>query len=301
MLILPDSKTVMECSTRAVAFDTLPQELVDAIIDHNQDDPATLHAIALVCSSWTHTAQRHLFTHVHFYNHSTFRFYRAKTTKNSHQIDRFYSLITAYPHLACLVKSVEVEPLLDASQEEFLGLTLRKLENLERISLDLGGYYWDELSQCMRDALLTSFRSPRVTNLELREGLFFRCADFLALLGACEHLKRLSLFYMSCDDLEEIVETPEAVIPSGMNLQLDSLTLSLYEHSYLPLMHRLLQLQESMDLSHLHRLSVLTAGTGHLNERIETTKEILRLNSHSLEHLVLNVCLGGTYFFDSEY
>ncbi len=283
----------MQIPTQSKGFEALPQELVDAVIDQNLDDLGALHASSLVCSSWTSASQRHLFSHVHFYNHSNFRFYRAKPTKNSHQIDRFYNLITTYPHLARLVKSVEVEPLLDASQEEFLGLTLQKLENLERISLDLGGYYWDELSQCMRDALLTTFRSPRVTNLELREGLFFKCADFLALLGACEHLKRLSLFYMSCDDLDEVIDTSDTPLPKGMNLKLDSLTLSLYEHSYLPLMHRLLQLQESMDLSHLHRLSVLTAGTGHLNERIETTKEILRLNSHSLEHLVLNVCLGG--------
>ncbi len=98
---------------------------------------------------------------------------------------------------------------------------------------------------------------------------------------------------MSCDDLEEFVQADAAVtLPSGLNLQLDSLALSLYEQSYLPLMHRLLQLQPSMDLSHLHRLSVLTAGSGHLSERIEATKEILKLNSNSLQHLVLNVCPG---------
>ncbi|KIY61488.1 hypothetical protein CYLTODRAFT_447691 [Cylindrobasidium torrendii FP15055 ss-10] len=278
----------------ADGFLSLPQELVDNVIEHNQDDPATLYACALVNSTWTYPAQSALFARVHFYHHSG-RVYRAKPTKNSHRIDRFCELITSYPHLAALVRSVEVEPLIDASQEACLGLVLSKFTNLKRISLDLAGYYWDELSQCMRDALLTTFRSPNITNVELREGLFFRCADFLALLGACEHLKRLSLYYMSCDDLEDVLNAPEeslTTLPKGINLQLDSLTLGLYENSYLSLMHRLLQLGESMDLSHLHRLSVLTAGTGHLQERIETTKEILKLNSHSLEHLVLNVCLG---------
>ncbi|KAG7445580.1 uncharacterized protein BT62DRAFT_920293 [Guyanagaster necrorhizus] len=280
----------MQC----VGINTLPQELIDAIIDENQDDQAALRACSLVARPWTYSSQRHIFSRVHFRNHSQQCYYPGKLHKTSCDISRFHDLISMRPHLTSFVRTLQVEPILDAAQEQLLASTLQRLVNLECISLDLGGYYWDELSQCMRDALITTFRSPRITNLELREGLFLRSADFLALLGACEHLKRLSLSAMSCDDLEEFVQADTAALtlPCGLNLQLDSLALSLYEQSYLPLMHRLLQLQPSMDLSHLHRLSVLTAGSGHLSERIEATKEILKLNSNSLRHLVLNVCLG---------
>jgi len=42
----------------------LPQELLDAIIDHLHNDESSLYACSLVCSSWTSPSQYHLFSKI---------------------------------------------------------------------------------------------------------------------------------------------------------------------------------------------------------------------------------------------
>ncbi|KAK0462039.1 uncharacterized protein EV420DRAFT_142579 [Desarmillaria tabescens] len=261
---------------------TLPQELVDIIIDENQNDKAALRACSLVSRSWTYTSQRHIYSQIRF-SHNKRRYYYAQG-HSQRDMEQFHTLICAYPHVATLVRAIEVSPHLDA---QLLALILEKLIKLENVSLDLCGYHWDEISPYMQGTILATLRSPRIASLELREGSFPHCADFLALLGACgSHLKHLSLSNVSWDDLEI---APTAAFSSRLKLQLDSLALSLYEHSYFPLA----QLLSSINVSRLRRLSALTAGSADLKKRAHIMKEILKqLNGGPLKHLVLNVCLG---------
>ncbi|SJL07869.1 uncharacterized protein ARMOST_11223 [Armillaria ostoyae] len=258
---------------------SLPQELIDAFIDENHGDSTTLRTCSLVCRSWTYPSQRRIFSHVNFNHHSLHG-------RRQRDIERVNSFISIHPYIATFVKSIEVSPLLDA---HLLGAILKKLVSLESISLHLCGYSWDELSLSMRDILITAFRSPRLTKLEIRNGQFLRCADFLALLGACQHPKHLSLSAISCEDLVSC-ESLEGLtqLPNGLELQLRSLALSLCEPQ-----SALIQLLHSIDVGSLRRLLVLTDGSGDLAKRTKVTKEILRqLNGSHLEHLVLNVCLG---------
>ncbi|KAK0202151.1 hypothetical protein DFS33DRAFT_1386445 [Desarmillaria ectypa] len=263
----------------------LPQELIDAIIDENHIDKATLRTCSLVSRSWTYPSQRRIFSHISF-NHQSCH-YHPLQGRRRRDIERFNSFISVHPHLATLVKSIEVSPLLDAY---LLGTTLEKLFNLESIYLHLCGYSWDELSLSMRDTLITAFRSLRLTQLEIRDGLFLHYADFLALLGTCRYLKHLSLSAISCED-SVCCENLEgsARFPSGLELELRSLALSLCEpHSALVQV-----LRPSINVSSLQRLLVLTDGSGDLVKRTKVTKEILQqLNGSPLEHLVLNICLG---------
>ncbi|PBK75217.1 hypothetical protein ARMSODRAFT_971163 [Armillaria solidipes] len=226
----------------------LPQEIIDAIIEKNHIDKATLHVCSLVSRSWTYPSQRQMFSHISF-NRSCH--YHSLHSRRRRDIERFNSFISIHPYLSMLVKSIEVSPLLDA---RLLGSTLEKLINLESIYLHLCGYSWDELSPSMRETLITAFRSLRLTQLEIREGLFLHYADFVALLATCPYLKYLSLTAISCEDL---------------------------------------LLQPLINISGLQRLSVLTDGSGGLAKSMKVTKEILRLlNGSPLEHLVLNVCLA---------
>ncbi len=269
---------------RCTGFSTLPQELIDAIIVENQNDKATLRACCLVSRSWTYISQRHIYSQIRFNNNKR-QYYYAKG-HNRREMERFHALICAYPHIATLVRAIEVSPHLDA---QLLALILEKLINLEGVSLDLCGYHWDEISLSIQGTILATLRSLRIANLKLREGSFLHCADFLALLGACGgHLKHLSLSDVSWDDLET---APTAAFSGRLRLQLDSLALSLYEYSYFLLVQLL---QSSADVSRLRRLSVLTAGSVDLVKRICVTKEILKqLDGSPLKHLMLNVCLGG--------
>ncbi|PBK97267.1 hypothetical protein ARMGADRAFT_1009316 [Armillaria gallica] len=268
---------------RCISFSTLPQELIDAIITENQNDKATLRACCLVSHSWTYISQRHIYSQIRF-NYNKRKYYYAKG-HNQREMKRFHALICTYPHIATLVRAIEVSPYLDAP---LLTLILEKLINLEDLSLDLCGYHWDEISPCMQGTILATLRSLRIANLKLREGSFLHCADFLALLGACGgHLKHLSLCDVSWDDLET---APTAAFSGEPKLQLDSLALSLYEHSHYLLVQLL---QSSVDISRLRRLSVLTAGSVDLAKRVCVTKEILKqLDGSPLKHLMLNVCLG---------
>ncbi len=101
-------------------------------------------------------------------------------------------------------------------------------------------------------------------------------------IALCDILRRLNV-------LRNLVGSVQ--LPNGeLELQLRSLALSLCEpHSALVQI-----LQPLINISGLRRLSVLTDGSGDPAKRTKVTKEILRLlNGSSLEHLVLNVCLGG--------
>ncbi|KAK0462029.1 uncharacterized protein EV420DRAFT_142263 [Desarmillaria tabescens] len=258
----------------------LPHELIDAIVDENQDDRATLRACSLVNHSWTYSSQRHIFSRVSFNNKRTNYFIQRRSQRT---IEQFYALICAQPRIATFVQAVEISPLLDV---QLLARILEKLTRLESISVDLCEYRWDELSLYLRDTLAATLRSPRITNLELREGQFLHCTDFLALLGGSGHLKQLTLSGVSCGSFSD--SQIRAKNTSGLKLK--SLAISLYEHSHFPLLRLL---QSSVNLSSLHRLAVLTAGTGHPGERVGITKEFLRrLNGSLLKQLVLNVCLG---------
>ncbi|KAK0187725.1 hypothetical protein F5146DRAFT_1141190 [Armillaria mellea] len=268
---------------RCTGFSTLPQELINAIIVGNQNDKATLRACCLVSRSWTYISQSHIYSQIRF-NDNKGRYYYAQG-HSQHEMEQFHALLCAYPHVATLVRAIEVSPHLNA---QLLTLILEKLIKLEDVSLDLCGYRWDEISPCMEGTILAALRSLRITNLKLKEGSFLHCADFLALLGICgTHLKHLSLSNVSWDDLET---APTAVFLGGLKLQLDSLALSLHEHSYFLLVQLL---QSSVDVSRLRRLSVLTAGSVDLAKRVCVTKEILKqLNGSPLKHLAINVCLG---------
>ncbi|KAK0187727.1 hypothetical protein F5146DRAFT_724756 [Armillaria mellea] len=264
----------------------LPQELIDAIIENYHIDKAALKACSLVNRSWTYSSQRQMFSHISFNRCQSFHCHSLHS-RRCRDIERFNSFISIHPYLAMLVKSIEVSPLLDA---HLLGSMLEKLTNLESINLHLCGYSWDELSQSMRDTLITAFRSLHLTHIEIRDGMFLHYPDFLALLTTCQYLKYLSLSAVSCEDLvycRNIVGSIQ--LPNGgLELQLSSLALSLCEpHSAMVQL-----LQPLININGLQRLSVLTDGSGSLAKRAKVTKEILRMvNGSSLEHLVLNVCL----------
>ncbi|KAK0243817.1 hypothetical protein EDD85DRAFT_175729 [Armillaria nabsnona] len=261
---------------------SLPNEIIDAIVDENQDDNAALRACSLINHSWTYSSQRHIFSRVNFNNKRTNNFGQRHCQR---PLEQFYTLICAHPSITTFVKAVDVSPLLDA---RLLARTLEKLTKLESISIDLCGFHWDELSLYLRDTLVATLRSLRITNLELHEGQFLHCEDFLALLGGSSHLKRLTLVGVSCGNFSDSQLRAENA--NGLGLQLESLAISLYDHSYFPLLKLL---QSSVNLSSLDRLSVLTAGSGHPAERVVFAREILgRLGGSPLKHLALNVCLG---------
>ncbi|KAK0504342.1 hypothetical protein EDD18DRAFT_496718 [Armillaria luteobubalina] len=133
-------------------------------------------------------------------------------------------------------------------------------------------------------------QSPRLTKLEIRDGQFLRCADFEALLGACQHLKHLSLYAISCEDLACRGDVEGLTwLPNRQELQLRSIALTFCDpHSVLVRL-----LQHSIHVGILQRLSVLADGSGELAKRTKV-KEILQLlNGSALEHIVFNVCLGA--------
>ncbi|KAG7445630.1 uncharacterized protein BT62DRAFT_169253 [Guyanagaster necrorhizus] len=265
-------------------FRTLPPELIDAIIDENQNDKAALRACALVSRSWTYTSQRHIYSQICFTNNK--RHYYYAQGHSQRDMEQFHALICACPHVATPVRGIEISPLLDA---QLLALIMEKLINLENMSLDFCEYYWDDVSSCIQDTILAALRSPRMTHLELRGGSFLHSVDFLTLLGVCGgHLKHLSLFAVSWKDVESPSRT---AFSTGLKLQLDSLALRLYDHSYFLLVQLL---QSSVDISRLRRLSVFAAGSADPTKRVLITKEVLKqLNDTPLKHLVLDVYLGG--------
>ena len=61
-----DAVRVMDNLLVETTMSTLPPEILDSILDHLHDEPATLKTCCVVSKSWVPRTRRHLFTHVRF-------------------------------------------------------------------------------------------------------------------------------------------------------------------------------------------------------------------------------------------
>lgn len=156
---------------------SFPNELVDAIIDHNHDDRTTLLASALVARQWTGASRYHVFTEV----------------KISHQNARdFISLLTSqHCTFSAALHGLNVE--LVPGSQRWLGECSRRLLTLERInisSMALSG----PSNTVVRDEAMAAIalHSQRITRFTVAALVFNSFAGFAGLLCGFPALQHLS-------------------------------------------------------------------------------------------------------------
>lgn len=134
---------------------TLPQELVDHVIDLNADHVVALHASALVSRSWTTRAHRHLFRTI------TITFHKPKTLVNLASVFRTSSFLASH---------VQTVSFTGNTKSSLVTFPLESLKSLldsigaarEIIFMDIA---YSMLLQTVQDYILAFLSTPSIHSL----------------------------------------------------------------------------------------------------------------------------------------
>ncbi|KAG5640150.1 hypothetical protein DXG03_000909 [Asterophora parasitica] len=251
---------------------SLPQELIIQIVG-DVDADTGLEACSLVCRAWSLPAKA--------------EFFRRVTLDTNVKCGRFHTLLLESPHIACLVRDLEVvtdhdpETILD--DEASLTAVLLLLKHLKSFTLRLGWrMIWNDLSTNLHDAVIHVLKLPSLTSLEM-ENWYFDLADVdlhnLFIHGTA--LKRLSLLAPSCPTDGEPSED-QFLMEVPNRPRLDELIVGL-EYGAFGIGEWLARSRCSLDLSGLRTLHVMHTANDDLISRI------LKVAGASLESFHLEV------------
>ncbi|KAF7338782.1 hypothetical protein MSAN_02200700 [Mycena sanguinolenta] len=191
---------------------SLPQELVDAILDNISDDLPTLKACSLVASLFTHSARTHIYRKIEI----------SPLSSSGNSCRKFYELLSSSPDIAPLVKNLLIvsNGLFPTDAEECrrgklgfepdtsrtLPLVLPCLVNLTRISLvehppnpwikTACSMNWRAMNEDSKSALAAVFSSPRLEAVHFRGFAIESPRQLLSLFSEAVALKEMSLSRM---------------------------------------------------------------------------------------------------------
>ncbi|KAI0790503.1 hypothetical protein C8Q75DRAFT_119860 [Abortiporus biennis] len=194
------------------SIQSLPQELIEMIIDSLRDDKDALKATSLLHSSWTHHSQRHL--------HSS-RQVSVSPSKGLGDPDRYSS-----PHIANLVQNLKITmkvyspatkskdgqdgspiPILTFPTEG-MWRTISKLQNVTNLTLD-GRYMCWGLNSTESQTFFNHFRD--VTHLTLKKVTFTTIPDCLQMVSSFPNLQDLT--FHTIHFLVEDFVLPSSYVP----------------------------------------------------------------------------------------
>jgi hypothetical protein len=184
----------------------LPPELVDSIIDHLHDDPATLHSCALVSSAWLPASRYHIFRRV------SIRLNPHDTSHASGKANSLYRIAVSSPHIAPYIRHLviymgdrTVVPY-GMTQEKSLPLLFPLLANLRRLEFEPSGQLrrpspWYE---GLIDSICTASCLPSIVELRLCGTYFDSSAQLLRMFRLFPALKVLQLKNIRLVDTERV-------------------------------------------------------------------------------------------------
>ncbi|OSX66547.1 hypothetical protein POSPLADRAFT_1053182 [Postia placenta MAD-698-R-SB12] len=161
----------------------MPLEIIDEIIDHNHDDPATLRACALTARSWQPRSYRNLFSTI--------------TVTSSASLSRFIHFLNGSPHIASFVEELCFDAhanYRDATLKPWIHeLATIPMGELTRIrSLRFSKVQWSCIEK--NEALLSTLRSySTVQEVYFRGCSFPTFIDFEEFVVAMPALTRFSV------------------------------------------------------------------------------------------------------------
>lgn len=259
---------------------SFPQELIDAIIDHFQDNPSTLLSCSKVHRSWTHRSRVHLVPDI---------FLDCQRPTATDKILSFHGCLSKDPLLVDYITSVELRNLhwntstLSGHAYEALSHILNTLLCVRRLSLQ--NVRWHNLPISLRRALVDFMRCPSLSTLKLTKVTAPKSSVFAGLLSAPSRLKILQLENISADDRQGCHPTHAAPKLGHCqdigNRPLEVLDISTSINCWM--LRCLFHPNTSLNLHSLRHVGISRMSQPH------AVDELLRLLGQSLEHLVLNV------------
>lgn len=240
---------------------TLPQELVDSVIDHCHDDPMTLRSCALVCNAWLPSSRSHIF-------HSITLQPPDKPTKKSFFVrkltdtQRLLRMLQFSPEIALYVRNLSIcEGMVGRewiAQERTLPVFLSMLKNVQRFQLERSASMqisWIDLPKDLKDALTGILATPTLLELSLVGLVFDRPADLHSMLQACQNLRLLEANHLLLRDASSLaVGSPE----SRQRAPLDVLDVG--PRTSTALIDCLLHPESSIDVTTIRKLSIAISG-----------------------------------------
>ncbi|KAF6760578.1 hypothetical protein DFP72DRAFT_1003785 [Ephemerocybe angulata] len=156
---------------------TLPQELIDSVIDAIEDDTSTLMAVGLVGKQWYRRSRVHLFKQMHL----------GGRPNPADRLSQLTQLIERQPILLEYIKELNL-----SHAHEWLTTNVEIIELLPRLSLkslEIGGMDWGRLPPKLQSALYDRIVDPGLVALSLE------CIDNMDITALTNrhHLKELNI------------------------------------------------------------------------------------------------------------
>ncbi|KAJ7491193.1 hypothetical protein FB451DRAFT_1389921 [Mycena latifolia] len=286
---------------------SLPQELIDKVIDAAQDDLESLRTCSCASSSFRRRSQQHIFAHITILPPLT-------DAEDPTPCQKFYDLLVSSPHLALYVKSLEIMegrskmrlfPSVFPSESRKadtewvvngrnpLALILPLL-CLQRISITMSPpprlkqfrpsqrpFRMENLSTELRISLLDVFRSSTLTSLNLGR-MALTPVDFYFVLDNCRCLKELAVSDFTVQPPMSNNEQRETNTMDAPPTQLESLTLQGTMDSMF--LKHLLAPRSPLDLAHLRELILIDVNND------ENLEDLMERTRSALHHLSLQYC-----------
>ncbi|KAF8075343.1 hypothetical protein FPV67DRAFT_629796 [Lyophyllum atratum] len=240
---------------------TLPQELVDQIIDHLHDQDLTLKACALVCRTWLTPCRSHIFRNVVLQPRLVVRGFLNWFKGPSH-IASLYSILDSTPEVASFIRNLVIrEGMVDRdwmAREKTLIPILRLLHNVERFELERAAAIqiaWRGLPHNLKGAISELLASPSLRELKLGMLALDDPKDLLRILEGCRSLRLLHIDHLRLggpmqDESDSPDRPPQA--------HLDALTIGARTSPHI--VSCLLHPQSTLDMTTLRKLSMSVSG-----------------------------------------
>ncbi|KAK0493486.1 hypothetical protein EDD18DRAFT_1464687 [Armillaria luteobubalina] len=283
---------------------TLPQEIIDQIIDYNYDDIPTLQAASLASHSFLPSCRVHLFSevvlvHEHFFDPAPGMSIIQDITGRLYTCEDFFSLLLEAPWVSSLVETLvihnrrQVRPLNgstrlleDPQYAAILPSTLYSLVHVRHLVLsNAPSQSWNTLSADLRAAFLGVL--PRLSQLDVDFLSFEDAADFLEVIREAKLLRHLS--YVTARGVS-LWELPNTINAQSPRLGLESLTVA---GRPLDVAHVNMFLSPYFDLTHVRELSISSDSLFEDPESFDALQNLLDVIGDSLEHLTF----GFRFYF----
>lgn len=284
-----DFKSILIALENWFADKWFPQEIWEQIIDYIYNDFETLKSLSLVCASFRHAAQLHLFYSVTLIEDKKSRERNRYAVVTPPRHGRLYTcadlsaLFQECPHVVRYIKSFILDDKVLASADPMtLALIFAELTHLEEAAL-----LWppritsppEALQPFSRKAFLELFSLSTITSLDLCPNLFENSYELNSLLHQCCNLEHFGWYQNELFDWGRSPWRPRLTPP-----KLKSLHIHGYDTAaFVPF----IQQRVPFNLSTIEELSI---GTMHDSVAcFSSIRDLFHIIGASLRHLRIDV------------
>lgn len=261
---------VLDVSEQMLSGCRLPQELIDAIIDHLDDDLPSLESCSAANRVFQHSCRKRIFSRINLAKHA------GRRPSTPHLSSLFSQLLRDVPGVAGYVQEISIVGVRrswtvpDTGHIVFIIGALSRLTKLTFIC-PVGS----KMSPELHDALYTLSQRPTFNNLVL-SGLTEIPVTFFESFASLRRLSLTGLTFAPRADL-----TPESTQPAPAS-HLETLDLYLKDPAESAFVDIVLDPQTRLDISRLRGLALSRAQL-----QVATIEKLLSASCNHLEYLEL--------------